>query len=205
MNTNVNVNAIQSVLGKGETLEWAAKAEPFKVIDEATKKHIHIRWIIAAVVAAAVIALYTVVINGADGAEFTPVIPIIIIAVAAYTCVVPFTDASIIKRRTIVVTNKRAIIYESDSNHKELPFEYIDEAKFIDKGNGIGDVLLGSPAVKTPYRKIRVLTIMPKEKMKDGDNIVRGVAFFNVAGFAQIKELLPKTVKITECKLSDVI
>ncbi len=41
--------------------------------------------------------------------------------------------------------------------------------------------------------------------MKDGDNIVRGMAFFNVAGFAQIKELLPKDTKITECKLSDVI
>ena len=79
----------------------------------------------------------------------------------------------------------------------------IDEVKIIDKGKDIGDVIFGSEAIKYPYSRIYLLTLIPREST-DNDNKVTGMAFYNVAGLSRIRALLPKGIPVRESKLSDI-
>ena len=37
----INSEALQAILDKGESVEWAAKAEPFKAVDEHNKSSVN--------------------------------------------------------------------------------------------------------------------------------------------------------------------
>ena len=200
---NADLASISAILAKEESLEWASRPEPFETVDATNKKALIRRWLLCAVVGIALIVIYIIAASKSDSAGITPIIPIVIAVVAIYIAVLPFLDARTIRRKkTFVLTNRRAILYESDSNLKSFPFENMDEVKIIRKGGNLCDVLFGSAAIKRPYYKIRLTALMPRESMKDADSFVRGMAFYNVTGADRIKSLIPEGLKITVSELS---
>ena len=201
-----DINAISSILSGDETLEWASGAEPFETIDRYNQKFMKRRWILCAVIAVVLIAAYCIATAGSDAVGFTIIIPVIIAVVAVYIALLPFLDAKTLRtKKTFVLTNKRAILYESDSNHKSFPFKIMDAVKIIRKEDGLCDVLFGSAAIKRSYSKIRLTALMPKESMRDEDSIVRGMAFYNVTGSDRIKSLIPEGIPVTETDISNEI
>lgn len=201
-----DINAISSALAKDENLEWASGPEPFEPVDRYNKKPLLRRWILCCVIGVALIIIYCVAVFRSDAAAFSIVIPVVIAFVAIYIAILPLLDARLLMRKkTFVLTNKRAILYESDSNQKSFPFEIMDAVRIIHKEGGLCDVLFGSPAIKRPYYKVRLTALIPKEKIKDDDSVVRGMAFYNVTGADRIKSLIPEGIPVEETELSEKI
>lgn len=201
---NLKPEILQKILDSGESVEWAGRPEPFKAVDSHNRMSVIIRCIVTIVIAALLIVGYFVMVKKSES-PVSPWAPLIILAFAIFLLCRPFTDARTLTKKAIfVITDRNAISYISESNFKKMPLSDIDAAQFIDKGNGVGDIILGSDAIKRPYSKIHLTTLMPRESSDDSAKIT-GMAFYNVAGFENIRSLLPKTVKITDCKLSSML
>ena len=200
-NNNIDIDSIRPLLEKGETVEWAAKAEPFETVNKYNKSAFTMRVIISLIAAVILIVIYAAAVNNSETVHFNIVLPVIIAAVALFMAFRPYLDARSLKKKlTFIVTNKNVAIREGESSLKAMPLNSIDEALFINKGDGIGDVVFGSAAIKRPYRKIVITTLVPLEALGNTEGVA-GMAFYNVKGYENIKELLSPNTKISETTL----
>ena len=201
----INSDALQKILDKGESVEWAGRPEPFQAVDSHNKKAVILRCVISIAIAAAILILYIVLANQ-KGMSLNIVVVLIILAAAAFFCVRPLLDARTLKKKYIyIITDRAAITFDGENMVKRLPLGEIDAVQFVDKGNGTGDVILGSSAIKRPYSGIYVTSLIPRETQDGNDSTVTGMAFYNVAEYANVRSLLPKTVPVTDRKLSDLL
>jgi hypothetical protein len=195
---NIDISVFDRVLDKDESLEWVGKAEPFKAVDEANKKSMNMRWLLCGALAVVLTAAYIIYVS-MSGIAMQIVVPIVTICVPLFAAIRPILDSGTIKRKLIfAMTNKRAIVFVSETNYSSMNLDKIDEVKIIDKGNGIGHVVFGSVAMNIPEAKLRYLALAPKSDYVNDEKVIEGMVFYNVAEIKKIKSMLDKSTKVME-------
>lgn len=195
---NIDISVFDRILDKDESLEWVGKAEPFKTVDETNKKSMNLRWLVCGVIAVVLTAAYITYVS-MSGIPMQIVVPIVTIVVPLFAAVRPMLDSGTIRRKLIfAMTNKRAIVFVSETNYSSMGLDKIDEVKIIDKGNGIGHVVFGSAAMEVPEHKLRHLALAPKSEYVNDEKTIEGMVFYNIAEVKKIKSMLDKSTKVME-------
>lgn len=195
---SIDISVFDKLLGEGEYLEWVGKSEPFKVAEGVYKSRLNIRWISCA--AAAVILTVAYIISAMSGGQGVQVfVPVLTIGVPLFVAVRPMMDCSSLKKKVIyAVTNKRIMVYKSETDFVSMSLEDVGEVAIFDKGNGVGDMAFGHDAVSAPAHKLRYIALMPKTKLGNEVKVATGVVFYNISETKKIKSLLDKDTKVTE-------
>lgn len=193
----IDLGIFDRIMDNGEYIEWVGKAEPFKLADAANKKALNIRWLICAAVAVILTAVYIISTFSRD-LEIQTVIPVITICVPLFIALRPMLDKGTINKKLIfALTNKRAIVYKSETDYSGMALDKTDAVKFTDKGSGIGDVVLGKAAVEAPESKLRYIALVPKTSYNGDEKLVTGLVFYNIAEIGKVKELLEQKIQIS--------
>ena len=194
----IDIAVFNRVMDKGEYMEWVGKAEPFKLSDAATKKSMNLRLLICAAAAVIVTGAYLISI-ASSGIPLQAAVPVITVVVPLFIIIRPALDKRAINKKLIfALTNKRAIAYKSETDYASMALDKIDEVKFTDNGNGVGNVLLGSVAVNAPESKHRYIALMPKSAYKGEEKYTTGMVFYNVSDMKKIRDLLDKRPKTAD-------
>ena len=192
----VDIGAVNSILEEGENIEWVGKAEPFNLIDSANKKSLLTSWVTCAAISASLTAAY-ILVALRNSLDINMIIFVFVIGFPLFVAIRPFLDKMALKKLTFVLTDKRAIIHKGGSQCTSMELGKIDDAAMINKNNGIGDVVFGSPAVKLPVHKLRHLTLMPLHA-EDEKKSVTGMVFYNVAEAGKIMGMFKKNTSGAE-------
>lgn len=160
-------------LKENETIQWKGAPEAFPLVEEFNRKFIYNRWIICAIVAALMVAVYGIV-NLAMGVSIW--LLVIALIVVAYFIFLPWFDKnSIYKNCKYYISSERAILYYGDRELYSLPLKGLKH-NILDAGNGCIHLELGSCAgIKD--KKRRVAAFVPH---KDDNGNVTGLVLYNV-------------------------
>lgn len=171
---------------EGEEAQWLGRPERFSLLSKDYKGSLILRWIIAAVVLAALIIAYSVWVAG-SAAKFNTILVLIIVLACVYIFVIiPVMDRFTLMNRTFFcVTNKRVLVFVSDRapislNRAGLNFSIINGE------NGCSHIAFGA-AAKMRSHRLRIGTITPPTSEK-GDTPI-GAVFYNIKNAAEVTNL----------------
>lgn len=170
-----------------EEVQWLGRPEPFPLLSKDYGGNLILRWIIAAVVLAAIIISYTVwAIH--SGASYSTVLVVLLVLACVYIFVIiPYMDRfSLMKRTFFCVTNKRVMVFVSDRTPTLLNRAGL-KYSLISAENGCTHVAFGAAAGMKPHR-LRVATITPPTD--DTAKNAVGAVFYNIKNAEELTNIL---------------
>ncbi len=159
-----------------EEIQWVGRVQDFPLVSQENRTALLIRWIVCAVLAAALSILYPVWAVR-SGNDYNVILSILIVIVFAYVAVLmPLLDRKSLQKAAYCVTNKRVMVFMGDRpavalNRAEL------RSRRVPAGGGCVHVLFGA-AVDIKPSKYRITTIVPITDSTG--NIPTGTIFYNV-------------------------
>jgi len=179
---------LKDTLRPEEEVQWAGSCQPFPLVCAENKAPMIIRWILSALVAAALSIVYAVWI-GNSGGQYNVIVELIILVACVYVAVL----MPVLDRRTLMrdaayfVTNKRVIVLMGDRPAIALNRAGLN-MKVVDGPNGCSHVLLGA-AINIKPRKYRITTILPPA---DKEGIApTGAVFYQIKKGSLPDDFLP--------------
>ncbi len=161
-------------LRENETIQWKGASEKFPLIDATNKTALTIRWIICAIAALALVALYFV-LNAAMGSVNIWLL-ILCLIVVAYFVILPMLDRNnVYKNCKYYITNERVILYYGDREIYSLPIKGL-KSNILEAEEGRIHIELGS-CVGMNAKKHRVAAFVPR---KDDNGNVIGMVLYNM-------------------------
>ncbi len=166
--------AVTKELRENETIQWKGASEKFPLVDATNKTALTIRWVICAIAAVALVALYCIV-NAAMG-DVNVWLLILLLVVVAYFVILPWLDRNnVYKNCKYYITNERVLLYYGEREFYSIPVNGLKSA-ILDAGEGRIHVALGA-SVGTKAGKLRVAAFVPK---KDDNGNAIGLVLYNM-------------------------
>lgn len=170
--------ALRAFLRDGEQVCWQGKTERFPLLENDAKWLILAKWIGTAVVASAILLMYT-----GNNPEWSMKVVGLVLLVAALLVISPIMERQSVLRQYYWITGQRVILMAKDQSFYYMELSEIDDFKTV-KGKTAHDCLvLGSCLFEEIDRQLRWRACHPKADMQSDGNADRamGLVLFNVS------------------------
>lgn len=169
-----------------ETVVWSGRPQKTPLLSSEVKTNLLVRWIVCAVLFAALTVLYTVFARLA-GTEFNAIVVLVLVVAFGCIALVPVKDWNTIQKKAhYYVTNKRVILV-SGSTVYAISRNGINTEIVHAEGDAV-HVLFGS-CVGIAARKYRRFTALPETD--DNNHSKSGFVFYAVReGKSELENLL---------------
>lgn len=187
------VKKFAEFLQEGESVEWAAQAEPFILLDNANKQSLLMRWVISTAVAVLLVGGYLFLVSQNDVSVSAPVV-LVLLFFPLFAALRPVYDARILKRNAVfAITDRRVLSAKGGPDFFSIAFDDISAISYVEKAGGVGDVLFGT-AVNSKESKLRIQTLLP-QMFQDESKTQTGLIFYNVKDLEKVKSYLDERVR----------
>lgn len=169
-----------------ETVLWVGRPELFKLVNEANKKSLTLRWIVCAALFVILSAVYIAWSIGSPGG-CKPAVIVVLVIVFGYLMLTPVLDRNKVQKKCqFIVTDKRVLTAVSDSAVYAVSRAGL-KLSAVPAGDGCVHLLFGA-AGKLPEKKYLVKTFAPVKAEGGSDEII-GTVFYNVKDSQALREL----------------
>lgn len=167
--------ALRNYLRENEQILWQGKAEPFPLLDNATKFRILCKWILTAALSCGVLLMYFYR-ESARNVSFIG----IVVAVAAIIIASPLMERHILLGQRYCITNQRAILMSRDQTFYYMELAEIDDYQLVQGLAAQECLVLGSSIFEDIHKQLRWRSCHPKIELQSHtpQDCVAGLIFY---------------------------
>ena len=169
-----------------ETVLWAGRPEPFKLVNAANKKSLTGRWILFGALLVVLAVVYTVLTVGSP-AGFKPAVIIVLVLIFGYLMLMPVLDHNKVQKKCqYIVTDKRVLTAVGDNTVFAVSRAGL-KFKTAPAEDGCIHLLFGA-AEKLAPSKYMIKTFAPLKAEGGGEETI-GLVFYNVKNSQELKDI----------------
>ncbi len=186
---------LKKILKSNEEIQWMGQPEKTPLLAGKAGKGILIRWLICAVLAAALTVVYWLYCDGHDGTEFSPIMLVFTIGIPLAIAWGPIGENNKLTKLHYVITDQRIIMYHGDINFS-MERSRVDEIRVRTLDNGNSALYFGKPAFAVKDNKVRYIAAHGISEHIDGENVTVASILYNVKDANKVCELFAAQAKV---------
>jgi len=186
---------LKKILKTNEEIQWMGQPEKTPLLAGQAGKNIIVRWIICAVLAVVLTAVYWFYCDGHDGTEFNAIMLIFTIGIPVAIAWSPVGENKKLTALHYVITDQRVIMYHGEINFS-MDRSRVDEIRVRALENGNSAIYFGKPAFEVKDSKVRYIAAHGISEHIDSENVTVGTILYNVKDADKICALFAGKAKV---------